>query len=120
MQLAPVNLNKQKPCLVLQDSTAAKKRLGAIIRERRIELGEKQLSLAAKIGVDVSLLSKIETGQRIPSIRTLALLAIALDSPIQDFVAIALYDSVSSETDQTVGELKISLGVLQKYINALH
>jgi transcriptional regulator with XRE-family HTH domain len=61
-------------------------RLAALLRRTRVEAGVQQRDLAARLGVPVSVLSKIETGHRGVDALELRAICAALGVPLADFV----------------------------------
>lgn len=66
-------------------------RLSYLLRNRRLELGQRLEDVASRAGVDVAGLSRAENGKKIPLPETLAALAEALDLPLADLYEAAGY-----------------------------
>ena len=61
-------------------------RVGALIRNRRSELGQKLSDIAASTGLSVSYLSSIEKGMKMPSLPALARIAHGLDTTLAEML----------------------------------
>lgn len=67
-----------KPMVLVPDSEVSRK-FGSILKHRRRRIEMTQGDLAREVGISVSMVSMIETGQRIPSRTLAAQLLLALD-----------------------------------------
>ena len=56
------------------------------IKQKRIQLGVKQIELASEIGVDDSSLRRIESGRTSPTLKTLYRIALAMKIDIQELL----------------------------------
>lgn len=64
------------------------KRLGLLIRKKRIERGLTQLELADAMNLDYQYISRIERGLISPTLYWMSKLASALNMPLLDFIII--------------------------------
>lgn len=60
--------------------------LGHAVRDARLARGLTQLELAAAVGLNRAHLGHVEQGRRNATYRTLASIALALDTPLQDIL----------------------------------
>jgi transcriptional regulator with XRE-family HTH domain len=72
---------------------------GAAMRTRREELKLTQEALAAKAGLSKGSISMIETGERAPSVKSVIILASALEMPVDD-----LFDEMQKDATLRMAE----------------
>ena len=68
-------------------------RLGAMIRERRREMGLTQKDLADDIGVSDGYIARIEIGGRSPGSKTLIKISEVLQIPLSDIFSLSIVDA---------------------------
>lgn len=94
-----------------------------LIKNKRKELHLKINELAAMLRIDATLLSRFESGQRIPTKAQVIQLAQALDIPQQELVQLWMRDRILAEYGGESGLDKALLmvhEVVTSYINAAH
>ena len=69
--------------------------IGKAVRDQRVAVGWSQRALAARAGIGLASVSRIEDGKQSPTIDTLILIAKAFDIPVTDLI----YASTEERTD---------------------
>ena len=80
--------------------------LAARIRERRKALGLTQEKLAERAGLSVNFLAQLEISYKMPSLRTLVLLASALEADISDLFPASRHEKWYDEVDNLLRSLQ--------------
>lgn len=95
-----------------------KRDIGAVIKKQRISLGLSLQQLSRMSGVSASFIDRIETGERVPSIRTLQMLAEPLSFDLEELL-IAMGHLSPKSPSLTVdhrSELRAELKMLQQRV----
>lgn len=94
------------------DSTPTYKLLADKIRVRRLDLGiASGAELGRRAGIDQSLVSRIESGKRLPSRDDLTKIAGALDLPVEELQVLADLDDLGLARVQKLVEYATGVGV---------
>ncbi len=95
------------------------KTFGEIIRTLRKQREEPLRIVAAAIGIDSSLLSKLETGERLPTHQQLCNFAAYFDIPFEEVAAQVIADKILTNYDykpETLHALKIAEERIHRYL----
>lgn len=74
-------------------------KFGEYIKSLRDRSGLMQRELADRVGISASMLSRLEAGERDPTVRILGLLGRALDVPTSALLSVALADVEDARLD---------------------
>ena len=95
-------------------ATAVDRRIGALIRERRLELGISQTVLADAVGVTFQQIQKYEKGVNRVSASTLIEIALALDTRVSALLPLAAKGDADTLASEHVQEALKHLGRLNE------
>lgn len=76
--------------------------LGNRIRDRRLDAKMTQTQLAQQIGKSNHCVSLYETGRRMPTVETMAIMSHVLDASLDDMVPHVTYDIKADESQTTI------------------
>ena len=88
----------------MADKTVNYKALGKRIQQRRLQLGLSQNDASEKLDISASFFSRVERGEKVPSLETIVKIAnnlgLSLDFALQDSIKQGLSDKLQTELFQ--------------------